>query len=86
MQWFRKAIKNICKHRMVKLVKSWDGGYGSKKLISSFNLYNRIFFDENLMATELTKTELFFNKVLYSGKTVDLSKICKYGFHYSKIR
>ncbi|XP_057671246.1 uncharacterized protein LOC130902976 [Diorhabda carinulata] len=80
---FGKTMENIRKHRIVKLVKTWNGRYGAKNLISSVRFHSRTVFNENLIAVELTKSELVFNKPLYVGMTVlDLSKLCMYQFHY----
>ncbi|XP_057656839.1 uncharacterized protein LOC130894211 [Diorhabda carinulata] len=80
---FGKTMENIRKHRIVKLVKTWNGRYDAKNLISSVRFHSRTVFNENLIAVELTKSELVFNKPLYVGMTVlDLSKLCMYQFHY----
>lgn len=83
---FGKALENIRKRRNVKLVNKWEGRYGAKNLIASPNFHNRSIFDENLMAIELKKTELIFNKPIYVGMAVlDISKVCIYDFHYNYI-
>ncbi|XP_050513837.1 uncharacterized protein LOC126889531 [Diabrotica virgifera virgifera] len=81
---FGKTMENIRKHRIVKLVSKWEGRYGAKNLISSPRFHNRTIFDENLMAIELNKTNLTFNKPLYIGMSIlDISKVCMYDFHYN---
>ncbi|XP_050505347.1 uncharacterized protein LOC126883727 [Diabrotica virgifera virgifera] len=80
---FGKTMENIRKHRIVKLVRSWNGRYGAKNLISSARFHSRKIFNENLVAIELIKSDLVFNKPLYIGMTVlDISKLCMYQFHY----
>ncbi|XP_072394634.1 uncharacterized protein [Diabrotica undecimpunctata] len=80
---FGKTMENIRKHRIVKLVRSWNGRYGAKNLISSVRFHSRKIFNENLVAIELIKSDLVFNKPLYIGMTVlDISKLCMYQFHY----
>lgn len=80
---FGKTMENIRKHRIVKLVSKWEGRYGAKNLISSPKFQNRTIFDENLMAIELSKSVLVFNKPLYIGMAIlDISKVCVYDFHY----
>ncbi|CAH1109243.1 unnamed protein product [Psylliodes chrysocephalus] len=81
---FGKTMENIRFHRTVKLVNSYEGRYGAKNLISSPRFHNRTIFDEDLMAIELKKTQLVFNKPLYIGMTIlDISKTCMYNFHYN---
>ncbi|CAG9814145.1 unnamed protein product [Phaedon cochleariae] len=46
--------------------------------------YREGVFDDNLVAVELKKAELIFNKPLYIGMCIlDLSKIVMYDFHYN---
>jgi hypothetical protein len=61
----------------VKLVRQWEGHYGAKNLIASLTFQNRTIFNENLMAIELSKKELIFNKPMYIGMAIfDIAKIC----------
>jgi hypothetical protein len=70
----------------VKLVRQWEGHYGAKNLIASLTFQNRTIFNENLMAIELSKKELIFNKPMYIGMAIfDIAKNCVYDFHYSYI-
>jgi hypothetical protein len=71
---------------IVKLVRQWEGHYGAKNLIASLTFQNRTIFNENLMAIELSKKKLIFNKPMYIGMAIlDIAKICVYDFHYSYI-
>ncbi|VEN33949.1 unnamed protein product, partial [Callosobruchus maculatus] len=80
---YGKTMENIRKHRIVKLVNKWGGRYGARNLIASPNFHSRMIFDENLVAIEMNKTEIVFNKPLYIGMAIlDISKICLYDFHY----
>ncbi|CAH1107447.1 unnamed protein product [Psylliodes chrysocephalus] len=80
---FGKTMQNLRKHRVVKLVRNWNGRMGAKNLISSPKFYSRTIFDESLMAVELKKSRIEFNKPLYVGMAIlDISKICVYEFHY----
>lgn len=81
---FGKTMENIRLHRVVRLVKHYEGRYGAKNLISSPRFHSRTIFGENLMAVELRKNELVFNKPLYIGMSIlDISKVCMYNFHYN---
>ncbi|XP_074035264.1 uncharacterized protein [Leptinotarsa decemlineata] len=72
---FGKTMENVRLHRIVKLVSSYEGRFGAKNLISSPRFHNRTIFDSNLMAIELKKAELIFNKPMYVGMAIlDLSK------------
>ena len=83
---YGKTMENIRKHKIVKLVNNWGGRYGARNLISQPNFNNRCIFDENLVAIELNKTELVFNKPMYIGMCIlDISKVCLYDFHYNYI-
>ncbi|XP_074034142.1 uncharacterized protein [Leptinotarsa decemlineata] len=81
---FGKTMENIRLHRIVKLVTSYEGRYGAKNLIGSPRFHNRTVFDADLMAIELKKSELVFNKPMYVGMAVlDISKTCMFKFHYN---
>ncbi|KAJ8935994.1 hypothetical protein NQ318_001666 [Aromia moschata] len=44
----------------------------------------RVIFDENLIAIELNKSNIIFNKPIYVGMSIlDISKTCVYDFHYN---
>ncbi|CAG9836230.1 unnamed protein product [Diabrotica balteata] len=83
---YGKTMENIRKHRIVKLTRQWQGRYGAKNLIASPKFHNRTIFDADLMAIEMKKTELLFNKPLYIGMSIlDISKTCMYEFYYNYI-
>lgn len=80
---FGKTMQNVRKHRVVKLVNKWDGRYGAKNFISSPMFKSRSIFSDTLVAIELKKSRIIFNKPLYIGMTIlDISKTCVYEFHY----
>lgn len=81
---FGKTMENIRKHRIVKLVNKWDGRYGVKNLISSPSFHSLAIFDEDLVAIEMFKNNITFNKPLYIGMCIlDISKTLMYEFHYN---
>ncbi|XP_072403124.1 uncharacterized protein [Diabrotica undecimpunctata] len=81
---FGKTLQNQRRHRIVKLCKKWHGRYGAKNLIASSRFHSRTIFSENLVAIELKKSEVCFNKPLYIGAAIlDISKLCMYDFHYN---
>lgn len=81
---YGKCMENVRKHRKVNLVTKWDGRFGALYYLNKPNFHSRSIFDENLMAVELNKLEITFNKPLYVGMCIlDISKICLYNFHYN---
>ncbi|KAJ8914862.1 hypothetical protein NQ315_014875 [Exocentrus adspersus] len=62
---FGKTMENIRKHRVVKLKNQWEGRYGASNYIASPNFHSRAIFNNNLVAIELNKSEICFNKALF---------------------
>lgn len=84
---FGKTMQNLRKHRLVKLVRTWYGKRGARNLIASPTFHSRVIFNDDvenpLLAIELKKTKIVFDKPLYIGLAIlDISKICVYEFHY----
>lgn len=77
-------MENLRKRVDVKMIRQWTGRYGAEARIAKPNFHSLAVFDENLIAVELKKTEIFFNKPIYIGLCVlDLSKTLLYKFHYN---
>ncbi|XP_077280408.1 uncharacterized protein LOC143907465 [Temnothorax americanus] len=80
---FGKTMENVRNHVDVKLVTKWNGRYGAEALISKPNFHSRSVFSENLIAVELRKLEVKFDKPIYVGMCIlDISKVCLYEFHH----
>ncbi|KMQ85714.1 hypothetical protein RF55_15565, partial [Lasius niger] len=80
---FGKTMENVRNHVDVKLLTKWDGRYGAEAMIAKPNFHSRSVFAENLIAVELRKLEVKFNKPIYVGMCIlDISKVCLYEFHY----
>ncbi|KYN27932.1 hypothetical protein ALC57_02658 [Trachymyrmex cornetzi] len=80
---FGKTMENVRNHVDVKLLTKWDGRYGAEAIIAKPNFHSRSVFEENLIAVELLKLEVKFDKPIYMGMCIlDISKVCLYEFHY----
>ncbi|XP_070153742.1 uncharacterized protein [Polyergus mexicanus] len=80
---FGKTMENVRNHSNVRLVTRWDGRYGADAMIAKPNFHSRSVFAEDLVAVELRKLEVKFNKPIYVGMCIlDISKIRLYEFHY----
>ena len=80
---FGKTMENVRNHVDVKLLTKWTGRYGAEAMIAKPNFHSRSVFAENLIAVELRKLEVKFNKPIYVGMCIlDISKICLYEFHH----
>jgi len=76
---FGKTMENVQNHVDVKLLTKWDRRYGAE---AKPNFHSRSVFSENLIAIEMRKFEMKFNKLIYVGMCIfDISKICLYEFH-----
>ncbi|KYN44967.1 hypothetical protein ALC56_00619 [Trachymyrmex septentrionalis] len=80
---FGKTMENMRNHVDVKLLTKWDGRYSAEAMIAKPNFHSRSFFAENLIAVELRKLEVKFDKPIYVGMCIlDISKVCLYEFHH----
>ncbi|RLU15730.1 hypothetical protein DMN91_011485 [Ooceraea biroi] len=80
---FGKTMENVHNHVDVKLLTKWNGPYGSEAMIAKPNFHSRSVFSENLVAIEMRKLEVKFNKPIYVGMCIlDIFKVCLYEFHH----
>ncbi|EZA48473.1 hypothetical protein X777_13782 [Ooceraea biroi] len=80
---FSKTMENVRNHFDVKLVTKWDGRYGAEAMIAKPNFHSRSVFSSNLIAIEMRKLEVKFNKPIYADMCIlDISKVCLYEFHH----
>ncbi|KYN05093.1 hypothetical protein ALC62_04016 [Cyphomyrmex costatus] len=80
---FGKTMENVRDRVDVKLVTTWDGRYGAEALIAKPNFHSRSVFAENLIAVELRKLEVKFDKPIYVGMCIlNISKVCLCEFHH----
>src|SRR5215469_18581765 len=81
---FGKTMENIENRVDVRLVCDEKEAI---KLAAKPNYDSRTIFDENLIAVEMEKTKLFYNKPVYLGMCIlDLSKTLMYEFHYNYLK
>ncbi|XP_036144958.1 uncharacterized protein LOC118646366 [Monomorium pharaonis] len=80
---FGKTMENVRNHVDVKLLTKWKGRYGVEAMIAKPNFHSRSIFSENLIAVELKKLKVKFNKPIYVGMCIlDIFKTCLYEFHH----
>jgi len=80
---FGKTMENVRNHVDVCLLTKWDGRYGAEAMIAKPNFYSRSVFSENLVAIEMRKLEVKFDKPIYVSMCIfDISKTCLYEFHH----
>jgi len=76
-------MENVRNYVDVKLITKWDGRYGAETMIAKPNFHSRSVFAGNLIAVEMRKLEVKFNKPIYVSMCIlDISKICLYEFHH----
>ena len=81
---FRKTMKNIRKHRDIKLVTT---NKKRNKLLSEPKYHTISYISENLSIIEMNKTKVKMNKPIYLGLSIlDISKILMYEFWYDYMK
>ena len=84
---YGKTMENMRNRVGVRLVTRWDGRYGAEALIAKPNFHSRAIFFEQLVAIQMRKLKVKFDKPIYVGMSVlDVSKVCLYEFHYDYMR
>ena len=81
---FGKTMKNIRKHRDIKLVNNEEAYL---RAVMKPNFKSGTLFGPNLMGCEMGKIKVVMNKPVYLGQTIlELSKIVIYEFHYDYMK
>ena len=82
---FKKTMKNVRKHRDIKLVTAEEERIS--KLVSEASYHTTKYFSKNLLATEMKKTKVKMNKPVYLGMSIlDISKTLMYEFWYDYVK
>ena len=81
---FGKTMGNVRNPRDIKLVVTDER---RKKLVSEPNYHTSKQFDDNLIAIDMRKTEVYMNKPIYLDQMIlDLSKTLMYEFCYDYLK
>ena len=81
---FGKNMKNLRKHRSIKLVATERR---KNFLVSEPSYHTAKFFAENLLCIEMRKTQILMNKPVYLRLSIlDLSKTAMYEFWYDYVK
>jgi len=73
---FCKTIENVRSHVDVRLLTRWDERYSAETMIAKPNFHSQNVFLENLIAIEMRKLEVKFDKPIYVGICIfDISKM-----------
>ena len=81
---FGKTMENVIQHRNIELATTERR---RNDLVSEPNYYTTKLFTENLLATEMRKTQILINKPIYLGLSIlDLSEIVMYEFWYDYVK
>lgn len=84
---YGKTMENLRSRVDIRLKTKWNGRYGVSKLISLPNFKRNVIFNENLVAIELSKTNILMNRPITIGMSIlDMSKVLMYNFHYNHMK
>lgn len=84
---FGKCMENVRARVDIHLRNKWDGRYGARKLIAQPNFKRRIIFNEDLVAVEMSRTNIQMNKPVSIGMAIlDISKVVMYEFYYDFLK
>lgn len=84
---YGKTMENMRTRVDIKLKTYWHGRYGAAELIAKPHFKRVKIFDENLVAIEMSQSELNMNKPVVIGMSVlDISKVVMCDFHYNYMK
>lgn len=83
-------MENVEKRTDVKIVTHWENigkRQGARALLAKPNVHSTSTFSENMIAIQLKRVKIVYNKPLYLGFVVlELSKLLMYDFHYEYMK
>lgn len=84
---YGKTMENLRSRVDIKLKTKWLGRFGAAEMIAKPNFKKRTIFAEELLAIEMSKTEILMNKPIIIGMSVlDISKVVMCEFHYDHMK
>lgn len=87
---FGKTMENVDKRVDVKILSHWENKgkkQGAGSLVSKLNCRNVAIFNENLVAVQMERLKVTYNKPIYIGFSVlELSKLLMYNFYYDFLK
>lgn len=84
---YGKTMENVRSRADIRLKTKWDGRYGVRKLFALPNFKKYTYFDTDLVAIELSKTNIKMDKPIAVGMSVlDISKELMYKFFYDHLK
>lgn len=84
---YGKTMEDVRNHVDIKLINKWDGRYGLQTLIAKPNFKRNVIFNENPVACELHRLNVYMTKPIIVGTAIlELSKCRMYDFHYETIQ
>ncbi|XP_060527092.1 uncharacterized protein LOC132702478 isoform X2 [Cylas formicarius] len=87
---FGKPMENVDKRVDVRLVSHWENigkRLGAEALIARPNFKNVAIFSENLVALQMERTKVVYDKPIYAGFCIlDISKTLIYDFFYGYLK
>lgn len=90
---YGKTMESVDNRKDIKIVTEWENNgrngrrLGARALIAKFNFHSSLKFSENMIAIEMKKARVVYNKPIYIGFCVlEISKWQMYRFHYDYIK
>ena len=81
---YGKTLERVDNYKDIRLCTSWKR---ASKYISKNNYLDYRIFKNNLVAIEMKRTEICYDKPIYVGQVVlEISKLLMYDFHYNFIQ